>query len=273
MAPISESDSDNEDWMSTIPEELWDIPLSSLAIPGSHDAMSYCLDITSSLVRSESDTFRLLDRVFYCFTRPLIYKWATTQETLRTVATWLSDHPKEIVILACSHFEGLSEKRHEDFIYSLKNIFGFKLCPRNADITLRGLWSSGHQVLLSYDDQAAARHKVLWKGIPYWWANKANADELLQYLERQKELGRPDGFFVAGLNLTADRCFIASHPQVSLKTLTMENWESVKKWLEDQKPGADPTNLNIIAGDFVGFIPFCSLVIALNKKLLKQRGP
>ncbi|XP_036426604.1 trichohyalin-like [Colossoma macropomum] len=79
MAPISESDSDNEDWMSTIPEELWDIPLSCLAVPGSHDAMSYCLDITSSLVRSESDTFRLLDRVFYCFTRPLIYKWATTQ--------------------------------------------------------------------------------------------------------------------------------------------------------------------------------------------------
>ncbi|KAL7832730.1 hypothetical protein SRHO_G00297480 [Serrasalmus rhombeus] len=316
MAPVSESDSNNEDWMSTLPEELWDIPLTSLAIPGSHDAMSYCLDITSPLVRSESDTFRLLDGVFYCFTRPVIYRWATTQvkgiveqlqagiryfdlriaqrpyetsnelyfthviytqltvvKTLHTVATWLSDHPKEIVILACSHFEGLSEKRHEDFIYSLKTLFGSKLCPCNADITLRGLWSSGHQVVLSYDDQAAARHKVLWKGIPYWWANKANADELLQYLEWQKELGRPDGFFVAGLNLTADRCFIASHPQVSLKTLTMVNWECVKRWLEDQKPGADPTNLNVIAGDFVGFIPFCSLVIALNKKLLKERGP
>ncbi len=46
---------------------------------GSHDAMSYCLDITSPLLRSESDTFRFLDGVFCCFTRPAIRKWATTQ--------------------------------------------------------------------------------------------------------------------------------------------------------------------------------------------------
>ncbi|KTG03633.1 hypothetical protein cypCar_00005427 [Cyprinus carpio] len=77
-----------------------------------------------------------------------------------------------------------------------------------------------------------------------------------------------EGFFVAGLNLTTDRCFIASHPRVSLRTLTMENWNQVKKWLEDQKPGAEPTCLNIIAGDFIGPVPFCSLVITLNKKLL-----
>ncbi|XP_066522459.1 PI-PLC X domain-containing protein 1 [Hoplias malabaricus] len=314
MAPVLLRDKkdvvNNGDWMSSLPEELWDIPLTHLAIPGSHDAMSYCLDITSPLVQSESDTFRLLDGIFYCFTRPVIYRWTTTQvkgimeqlqagiryfdlriakrpndtsndlyfshiiytqlrvvETLRTMATWLSAHPKEIVILACRQFEGLHEKHHEELIYFIKNIFGAKLCPHNAaDISLRGLWSSAHQVLLSYDNQAATRHKVLWPGIPYWWANKANAEELLQYLEWQKELGRPDGFFVSGLNLTATRCFIASHPQVSLQVLTMENWECIKRWLEEQKPGAKSTSLNIIAGDFVEIIPFCSIVIALNKK-------
>lgn len=41
--------------------------------------MSYCLDINSPLVRSESDRFRLLDRLFHCFTRPVIFRWATTQ--------------------------------------------------------------------------------------------------------------------------------------------------------------------------------------------------
>lgn len=81
-----------------------------------------------------------------------------------------------------------------------------------------------------------------------------------------------EGFFVAGLNLTADRCFIASHPQVSLHTLTMENWECLRQWLEDQKPGHDASSLNIIAGDFVGDIPICSLVIGLNKKLLKENS-
>lgn len=47
--------------------------------PGSHDAMSYCLDISSPLVESEPDSFRLLDRLCCCFTRPTIFKWATTQ--------------------------------------------------------------------------------------------------------------------------------------------------------------------------------------------------
>ncbi|KAF7711939.1 PI-PLC X domain-containing protein 1 [Silurus meridionalis] len=316
MAPCLNSARNTGDWMKCLPEELWDIPLTNLAIPGSHDAMSYCLDITSPLLRSESDSFRLLDRVFYCFTRPIIYKWATTQlknivqqlqagvryfdlriahkqndvsrdlyfthviytqvtvvDTLNTVATWLSEHPKEIVILACSHFEGLSEKLHEEFIYSLKIIFGSKLCPPKADTTLRSLWSSGYQVVLSYEDHAAERHKELWPEIPYWWANKADAEELIQYLDSQKRFGRPDGFFVAGLNLTADRCFMASNPHISLRTVTMEQWECVRRWLEDQKPGSDMTSLNIIAGDFIGLIPLCSIIIDLNKKLLKRRSP
>ncbi|XP_073707636.1 PI-PLC X domain-containing protein 1 [Garra rufa] len=311
MERIMKDDISHEDWMSCLPEKLWDVPLTHLSIPGSHDAMSYCLDITSPLLRSESDSFRLLDGVFCCFTRPAIYRWATTQvqniveqltagiryfdlriahkqydpsdqlyfthviytyatvvETLQAVASWLESHPKEIIILACRHFEGMDYKRHEEFIYSLKKIFGSKLCPQRAQLTLRSLWRSGYQVVLSYDDQSASHHKEFWHGIPYIWANKPNAEELIDYLECHKRFGRPDGFFVAGLNLTTDRCFIASHPRVSLQTLTMENWNRVKEWLEDQKPGAEPTCLNIIAGDFIGPVPFCSLVIALNKKLL-----
>lgn len=56
---------------------------------------------------------------------------------------------------------------------------------------MRGLWSSGYQVILSYEDQTAEQHKELWPAIPYWWANKGNAEELLQYLECQKREGRP----------------------------------------------------------------------------------
>ncbi|KAL2090001.1 hypothetical protein ACEWY4_014689 [Coilia grayii] len=313
---FSENDSNYGDWMSSLSEELWDVPLSNLAIPGSHDTMSYCLDITSPLVRSESDTFRILDGLFYCFTRPAIYRWATTQarlhekgiveqltagiryfdlriahkphdksddlyfthviytyvtvmETLQEISSWLDSHPKEIVILALRQFEGLSEKLHETFIYSLKRTFASKLCPRTEPVTtLRRLWSLKYQVVLSYDDQAAARHDDLWPAVPYLWANKPTAEGLLDYLEWQKSLGRPDGFFVAGLNLTADRCFIMSHPRESLRSLSLANWDDVGEWLWEQRPGEGRSCLNIIAGDFVGLIPFCHLVIALNKKLI-----
>lgn len=62
---------------------------------------------------------------------------------------------------------------------------------KEAVLTLRSLWKSGYQVVLSYEDQSAVRHKELWPAIPYLWANKPNAEELVQYLEWQKELGRP----------------------------------------------------------------------------------
>ncbi|KAM8875049.1 PI-PLC X domain-containing protein 1 isoform 2-T2 [Spinachia spinachia] len=303
-----------EDWMSRLPGELWDVPLTDLAIPGSHDAMSYCLDVGSPLVPSESDAFRLLDRLFSCVTRPVIFKWATTQdksieeqlsmgirffdlrvahrpndpssdlyfthviftqaavlETLSSVAVWLKSHPKEILILACSHFEGIGDELHQSFILSLKKLFGSKLCPKKeAVLTLRSLWTSGYQVLLSYDSQTAARHADLWPPIPYWWANQRTAQGVTSYLDWNKDLGRPEGFFVSGLNLTADRFFIAENPKQSLRTLTVGNWGGLRTWLEEQEPGSGPQSLNIVAGDFVGPLPLCSVVIALNRKLLRR---
>ncbi|XP_053287212.1 PI-PLC X domain-containing protein 1 isoform X1 [Pleuronectes platessa] len=301
-----------QDWMSSLPEQLWDIPLTDLAIPGSHDAMSYCLDINSPLVRSESDFLRIMDGLFYCLTRPTIFKWSTTQdksieeqlsmgirffdlrvahkqndsscdlyfthviythltvlETLLSVAIWLKSHPKEIVILDCSHFEGMDDRCHELFIFSLKKLFASKLCPRTESVlTLRSLWASGYQVILTYDSQCALRHQELWPDIPYHWADQRTAQGLISYLDRNKDRGRPDGFFVSGLNLTADKGYILTHPKESLRTLTYSNWECLKNWLEEQIPGSQSKSLNIIAGDFVGTLPLCSLVIALNQKLL-----
>lgn len=77
------------------------------------------------------------------------------------------------------------------------------------------------------------------------------------------------GFFVCGLNLTADRCYIAENWKQCLRKLTFGNWQYLKKWLEEQRPGSDPQCVNIIAGDFVGPLPLCPLVIALNQKLLQ----
>ncbi|XP_039886953.1 PI-PLC X domain-containing protein 1 isoform X1 [Simochromis diagramma] len=309
-------DASCRDWMSALPEELWDVPLTHLAIPGSHDAMSYCLDINSPLVRAESDFFRLLDGVFSCFTRPAIFRWATTQdktieeqlsmgiryfdlrvahkpndsssdlyfthviythvtvlETLESVAAWLEAHPKEIVILACSHFEGMDDKCHESFIWSLKKLFGSKLCPqKESALTLRSLWASGYQVILSYECQLAVRHQELWPPVPYWWANQRRAHGVMTYLDWHKDLGRPEGFFVSGLNLTADRCYITKNQKESLRTLTYSNWEYLRTWLEEQSPGSDAGSLNIIAGDFVGSLPLCSAVIALNQKLCRKNS-
>lgn len=302
------------DWMSELPEGLWDVPLTELAIPGSHDAMSYCLDINSPLVQSEGYAFRTLDRLCCCFTRRFIYQWATTQdrkiyeqlsmgiryfdfrvaakpndsscelyfahmiythltvmETMQSIALWQATHPKEVVILACSHFEGISDTLHQLFISFLKQLFGSKLCPQTKSTpTLRSMWTSGQQVILSYDSDSAAGHPELWPGLPYWWANERTADGVVRYLECKKAQGRPGGFFVCGLNLTADRRYIVDNWNLSLRKLTFNNWQGLRGWLEQQTPGSGHKCLNIVAGDFVGSLPLCSLVVALNQKLLPQ---
>ncbi|XP_036834856.1 PI-PLC X domain-containing protein 1 isoform X3 [Oncorhynchus mykiss] len=258
-----EDNQNNEDWMTNLPEELWDVPLSSLAIPGSHDAMSYSLDINSPLIRSESDTFRLLDGLFYCLTRPAIYRWSTTQE--KGIVEQLSEGIRYFDLrIAHKPYDPSNELYFTHVIYT-------HLTVVETVVTLRGLWALGYQVLLSYDDQSAARHQALWPGIPYWWANQYTASGVVSYLDWQKDMGRPDGFFVSGLNLTADRSYIALHPRQSLQTLTLANWKELRPWLEEQVPGPHPNNLNIIAGDFIGPVPFCPLVINLNRKLLRQQ--
>ncbi|KAM9831285.1 PI-PLC X domain-containing protein 1-like [Neosynchiropus ocellatus] len=307
---------DLQDWMSLLPEQLWDTPLTHLAIPGSHDTMTYNLDLTSPLLMSEPESLRRLDRFCCCFTRPIIYRWATTQDktieeqlsigiryfdlriahkpddkttnlyfthaiytcdvvldTLASLAAWLDSHPKEIVILACSHFEGMDDKLHLSFIRSLQELFGSKICPRQgSSLTLRGLWSSGHQVIISYEAQIAYQYQDLWLDIPYWWADRLTAEELISYMESKKRAGRPRSFFVAGLNLTADQDYITMHLLQSVRTLTYAEWPSLRDWVEQQTPGSDPQSLNIIAGDFVGPLPLSRLVIDLNHKLLQKNS-
>ncbi len=278
---------------------------------------------------------------FYCI---VIVNDLSLQETLVSVAAWLESHPKEIVILACCHFEGIDDRLHESFILSLKKLFGSKLCPRKVCLLLVQLsygvkttqsltetspalhrnqswpWGvCGHLVTrssclttprLQWDIRScglpspiggptSAQHKewsVTWTGTKTWDVQVSFIYTLAQMsfltftaltweyfvhilcvFPRTYDIQvffffPPEGFFVSGLNLTADRYFIFENPKQSLRTLTFSNWECLRGWLEEQRPGSDSKSLNIIAGDFVGPLPLSSLVIALNQKLLRKNA-
>lgn len=167
-----------------------------------------------------------VDRDTLALCSMLIVQFSNLQETLLFVATWLESHPKEIVILACSHFEGISDRLHQALIFSLKKLFGSKLCPetvvfssdgwfagcrqhnvshyltwppQESVLTLRHLWASGYQVILSYDFQAAEGHPEFWPAIPYWWANQRTAQKVISYMEWKKEQGRPGWVWIYSL--------------------------------------------------------------------------
>ncbi|XP_072470636.1 PI-PLC X domain-containing protein 1 isoform X1 [Notamacropus eugenii] len=201
----------------------------------------------------------------------LVYTTALVEDTLTDISEWLQNHPKEVVILACRNFEGMTDELHQYLVACLKNIFGKTLCPRGELLTLKQLWRHGYRVIVSYEDENTVhKHKELWPGIPYWWGNKVKTDDLIRYLESMKESGRPDGFFVAGINLTENFQYILAHLSGSLKKMTLPNLPYLNAWVRKQCPGPGTKCTNIIAGDFIGSDSFVSDVIALNQKLLTE---
>lgn len=181
---------------------------------------------------------------------------------------WLETHPQEVVILACRNFDGLNKKHHCHLIACIKEIFQCKLCPRNVVPTLRTMWQHGYQVIVSYEEvMELEKHCELWPAIPYWWGNRTSTHALIQYLERMKRMGRPEKFFVAGINLTENLRYILLHPFGSLKEMTLRSLPCLKIWVRKQYPGTQKECINIIAGDFIGNDDFVRDVIELNTKI------
>ncbi|XP_034050466.1 PI-PLC X domain-containing protein 1-like [Thalassophryne amazonica] len=143
-------------WMSKLPPDCQNIPLWNLAIPGSHDSMSYDLDVNSSIVEPD----QLIKLSGIPCVRKIVRRWAITQEKtikqqldagvryfdlriahkprdknnprfyfyhglythsdvetiLRVINEWADRNPKEILILSLSHFKGF-DKEHKDHLH------------------------------------------------------------------------------------------------------------------------------------------------------------
>lgn len=199
----------------------------------------------------------------------MVYTTAVVEDILWEILKWLQAHPQEVVILACRNFDGLTKELHHHLISCIKKIFHSKLCPKDVVPTLRNMWRYRYQVIISYEDVTEVmNHRELWPAIPYWWGNKTAARDLIQYLERMKKNGRPDCFFVAGINLTSDLEYILAHPFGSLKKMALSSLPYLKLWIKQQYPGPKRDCINIIAGDFIGNYDFVKDVIELNKKII-----
>nr|XP_020456301.1 PI-PLC X domain-containing protein 1-like isoform X2 [Monopterus albus] len=286
----------------------------SFLSPGSHDSMSFCLDVSSPVQRSESCLLRVSDRLVPCWTRPCVYRWATTQsvlsdqcdlgirfldlriarksaggsqlffahglytqmtvkEALDELATWLDSHPKEVVIISCSHFESLTDTDHTNLVEYIITLFGEKLCSSQDTPTLSSCWARGQQVVVSYgNQQVVLQHPELWTEMTYWYADSSDPKKVIAYLEDQKHRGRPAGFYISGLNLTEDAPYVVFHPLQNMREMTMKALSLLLTWTSEQRPGPEIGGINIICCDFVGISQFCSLVINLNYKLLGGAG-
>ncbi|MGH0123966.1 UNVERIFIED_CONTAM: hypothetical protein FKN15_009478 [Acipenser sinensis] len=228
---------------------------------GSHNSITYCLDKNnrSPVDHTQPDFLKKLDKYMKPIIRPFVYKWSITQES--TVKEQL-DEGVRYCDLRIAH------KPNDDScdLYFYHGVY--TTITVEETVTLRNLWRLGYQVIISYENDIMNFYDDLWPHISYWWANKCKAEALIQEFERRKQHGRPDGFFVAGINLTEDAKYIVSHPTESLNGLVMSTYPVLLEWVQKQTPGPSPGAINIIAGDFVKEGQLVPAVISLNEELL-----
>uniref|UniRef100_A0A7N6AD29 Phosphatidylinositol-specific phospholipase C X domain-containing protein n=1 Tax=Anabas testudineus TaxID=64144 RepID=A0A7N6AD29_ANATE len=290
------------DWMMQLPPELHNIPLFNLAIPGSHDSMSYDLDSSSSII--EPDSLKKFSRL--CCVRKTLLKWAATQEDTITkqldagvryfdlriarkphdtnptrlyfyhglytrtdveVVRMIYEHPREIIILALSHFKGFDQKtelhNHLIKLHCLSDKMNIYV-SQQVTPTLRSCWDQGTNVIVSYD-YPAIHDSYMWSKISYFYGDSMKIARVESVLSEVLEKTRPSHcFFVCGLNLTlpddARICLYVLRLCDSFANVVRRSLPRLLLWVKQQgsrKP-------NIVASDLAGREDFVSAVIQLN---------
>ncbi|XP_073398619.1 PI-PLC X domain-containing protein 2 isoform X1 [Dendrobates tinctorius] len=158
----------NEDWMGALPVCLSTMPLSNLAIPGSHDSFSYWVDEKSPVGPDQARSLKRLARI--SLVKKLMKKWSVTQnltfkeqlesgiryfdlrvsskpeeaeieiyfihglygikvwDGLTEINTFLTNHSTEVVLLDFNHFYAMDNEHHLYLVNMLREVFGGKLC-------------------------------------------------------------------------------------------------------------------------------------------------
>ncbi|XP_047108565.1 PI-PLC X domain-containing protein 3 isoform X1 [Schistocerca piceifrons] len=165
---------DLENWMSDLPEELQNLPIICLAIPGTHDSGSSSITRMSPIAPDSGPLVRRLGKIFGPIVKFLVYNWVVTQQTslteqlkygiryfdlrvatkknckelyfvhglygseisslLQEVRAFLDTHQGEVVILDFQHFYNFSIEDHSQLVSLLDCVFNGMICPAISDV-------------------------------------------------------------------------------------------------------------------------------------------
>ncbi|XP_055710891.1 PI-PLC X domain-containing protein 3 [Phlebotomus papatasi] len=191
-----------EFWMTNLPVPLKDIPVINLAIPGTHDSMTYDMRALSPVAPDAEACVHVLHKFIPC----VIKRWAVTQklslteqllngiryldfrisfrlpdakyyfvhglyceeivEALHEIRDFLESHPGEVIILDIQHMYQFEEKNHSELMGMLQDVLGGKVWPRDGRLlkqwTPKVAWESGKQLLIIYRNHQAQFVQSFW---------------------------------------------------------------------------------------------------------------
>ena len=299
-------------WMGNLINEKQLCPLKDLAIPGSHDSGTFFLDQTAELGPDEPPMIHNLASVFGKLAKNVVYNWSVTQtlniyeqlmagiryldlrvafraqnkefrivhglygceieEVMQDIKLFVTEHPKEIVIMDFNHFYNMEDEAHHRLADSLLGMFGEIL--RNpgkdgANVTLQELWANEEKVIIFYQNSDVVKsYPCFWSSnlICSPWANTADRKVLLEFLnEKCTRSNMPkDGFHVAQAIVTPQTSTLLQNMTSTLKdACAVRCICHVTGWLKvvAQSPRH---KFNIVMTDFVEFGDFIPTVVSLN---------
>ncbi|KAK3101616.1 hypothetical protein FSP39_004891 [Pinctada imbricata] len=197
-------------WMGDLPTSLTKVPLSCLAIPGSHDSGTFCLHPEEGVAVDQSDAIRRIVTCCCGLGKSVIHKWSQTQtldfigqldkgvryldlrvcgkpesadlyfvhglygqrvsDGLRDIERFLHLHPQEIILLDFNHFYNMTPDDHTILLNEIKDIFGAKLAEYNPYLSL---W----KLTLEHFWRTPQRliifyHNPMWNSVNFTWPSE-----------------------------------------------------------------------------------------------------
>ncbi|KAF6202402.1 hypothetical protein GE061_004801 [Apolygus lucorum] len=180
---------DLKTWITDLPAYLRKIPINQLAIPGSHNGLTYKINAKSIIALDCDDALKRISSI----SKSILARWSSCQrvsilkqlesgvryfdlrveydphrsefwcvhlmkaeqlpEALQDIDTFLNNHPNEILILDFQHFLNFTSRPdHLKLITFLHDFFGKRLCPERsiADVTVEWMNLLNHQIIIVY---------------------------------------------------------------------------------------------------------------------------
>ncbi|XP_017095666.2 PI-PLC X domain-containing protein 2 isoform X1 [Drosophila bipectinata] len=267
----------NEHWMRDLAPELRDLSIINLAIPGSHNSMTYGISGKSKIAPDAEPAIRRWHRFFPCIVR----RWCKTQacgvleqlqagvryfdlriaqedgkfyychgvfamevfEPLLELRQFLETHPEEVVILDLQHFYALTVAHHQQLHKELIQFFGQLLYstvdgPLN-DCSLNRCLQLRRQVVIIYRRCPIPLPLRFWPSFawPTPWPNKASVKKLQSFLEDSLLSRQPHQGYVSQCLITPTGRYIAFRFFLTLKSTAKKVDKKLEPWIVEQVPG------------------------------------
>ncbi|KAH8418820.1 hypothetical protein KR222_008747 [Zaprionus bogoriensis] len=266
-----------ENWMRELPPELRDLSIINLAIPGSHNAMTYGITNSSEVAPDAEPAVQRWNRMFPCFVR----RWCRTQssdvleqlqlgvryfdlriaqkddkfyychglfamevfEPLHALRQFLDTHPEELVVLDLQHFYAMTVSHHKQLHEDLLEFFGERLYATTdgslLECSLSRCAQLQRQLLLIYRRCPMSLPPQFWPSFswPTPWPNTASVKQLQSFLTDSLLSRQPQQGYVSQCLLTPTGRYIALRVFFTLKRTAKRVDKKLRPWILEQVPG------------------------------------